>query len=410
MSNQRFWVVAVCVLWGVGAVAQEAPVRFNKNFEGASIGRIEVVGPNEFRCHIEGQYDERGHNRQGSWYCFRMDGAAGREVTLTLTDFEGEYNDKPGSVAMAAGIVPVFSEDGVAWRFFDEKAVTWDAKAKELTVRLKPAGDKIWIAHVPPYTWSDLRRLLGEVERSPWARVETIGRSAGGRELQMVTVTDWSVADEGKKVVWLQARQHAWEAGTSYVMEGAMRFVASDDPKAAELRKRVVFRFTPMVDVDGCVLGKVRFNANGYDVNRHWAAVDLRDKAWLERTPEIWYAKKAIVGAGRIDLMVNLHNTETGEYLATHAEDGEGAAVRRMMERFYDRLVERTSFDPSKKLATGKGVDDTNSLWETHKVPVMLMEQRIATGKKLGRRATVEDRRAFGRWLIEQMAGVVGGE
>jgi hypothetical protein len=408
MVNQRAWIIAVCVIGALAAGAEEGPVRFNKNFEGASIGRIEVVGPAEFRCHVEGQYDERGHNRQGSWYCFRVDGAAGREITLTLTDFEGEYNDKPGAMPMAAGIVPVFSDDGVAWRFFDESAVTWDAKAKELRVRFMPAGDKIWIAHVPPYTWSDLRRLLGEVDRSPWARVETIGRSAGGRELQMVTVTDWSVPDEGKRVVWLQARQHAWEAGTSYVMEGALKFVTSDDPAAAALRKKVVFRFTPMVDVDGCALGRVRFNANGFDVNRHWGAVDLRDKQWLERTPEIWYAKKAIVGAGRIDLMVNLHNTETGEYLATHAE--EGGAVRRMMEQFYDRLVERTSFDPSRKLATGQGVDDTNSLWTTHHVPVMLMEQRIAVGKKLGRRATVEDRRAFGRQLVEQMAGAVLGE
>jgi hypothetical protein len=246
--------------------------------------------------------------------------------------------------------------------------------------------------------------MLGEVGRSPWARVEVIGHSAQGRELQMVTVTDWSVPDEGKRVVWLQARQHAWEAGTSYVMEGALKFITSEDAKAAELRKRCVFRFTPMVDVDGCATGKVRFNANGYDVNRHWAAVDLRDKVWLARSPEVWYAKKAITSAGRIDLMVNLHNTETGEYLSTHAEEG---AVRKRMQRFYDLLVERTSFDPSQKLATGKGVDDTNSLWETHGVPVMLMEQRIATGKKLGRRATTEDRRAFGRDLITTMAAAV---
>jgi hypothetical protein len=407
MTNRWTWAVVACMAWAVGVAAQEAPVRFNKNFEGASIGRIEVVGPAEFRCHVEGQYDERGHNRQATWFYFRVDGAAGRELTLTMTDFVGEYNDKPGAVGMQPGIVPVFSEDGVAWRSFDEKAVTWDEKTKELTVRFKAGADKVWVAHVPPYTWSDLRKLLDEVGRSPWARVEVIGRSALGREMQMVTVTDWSVPDEGKKVVWLQARQHAWEAGTSYVMEGALKFVTSEDPKAVELRKKCVFRFTPMVDVDGCALGRVRFNANGWDVNRHWGQVDLRDKVFLERMPEIWYAKKAITSAGRIDLMLNLHNTETGEYLATHVEE---PAVRAMMERFFDRLVERTSFDPSKKLATGQGVDDTNSLWKTHRVPVMLMEQRISVGKKMGRRATVEDRRAFGRQLIEQMAGVVMGE
>jgi hypothetical protein len=187
-------------------------------------------------------------------------------------------------------------------------------------------------------------------------------------------------------------------------MEGALKFITSEDPKAAELRKRCVFRFTPMVDVDGCAGGKVRFNANGYDVNRHWAAVDLRDKAWLERCPEIWYAKRAIVSAGRIDLMVNLHNTETGEFIGTRVDEGEAA---KRVRRFYDLLVERTTFDPSSKVQISKSVDDTNSLWDTHGVPVMLMEQRIATGKKLGRRATVEDRRAFGRELITTMAAAV---
>ena len=82
--------------------------------------------------------------------------------------------------------------------------------------------------------------------------------------------------------------------------------------------------FTPMLDPDGCATGKVRFNANGYDLNRHWDEVDLRRKELLQRMPEIWYAKKAIVDfvdSGRqIDLMLNLHNTETSEYLETQAQ------------------------------------------------------------------------------------------
>jgi hypothetical protein len=159
-----------------------------------------------------------------------------------------------------------------------------------------------------------------------------------------------------------------------------------------------------MVDPDGCATGKVRFNANGYDVNRRWAEVDLRDKRYLRLMPEIWYTKRAIVNAGRIDLMVNLHNTETGEYLSTHAEDAETLET---MRRFFNLLVERTSFDPSKKLEIGKAPDDTNSLYDQHHVPVMLMEQRIATGKKMGHPPRVEDRLKFGRDLLATMATAV---
>ena len=42
------------------------------------------------------------------------------------------------------------------------------------------------------------------------------------------------------------------------------------------LREKIVFKFTPMVDLDGCANGQVRSNANGFDVNQHWAQVDLR--------------------------------------------------------------------------------------------------------------------------------------
>ena len=73
-------------------------------------------------------------------------------------------------------------------------------------------------------------------------------------------------------------------------------FLASEDARAREIRRGCVFRFTPMVDVDGCFEGKVRFNAHGYDVNRHWDEVDLRNKELLRLMPEIW---RALADSGR---------------------------------------------------------------------------------------------------------------
>jgi hypothetical protein len=161
-----------------------------------------------------------------------------------------------------------------------------------------------------------------------------------------------------------------------------------------------------MVDVDGCAGGKIRFNANGFDVNRHWTEVDLRHKEFLEKMPEIWYTKKAIVSARRIDLLLNLHNTETGEYIDTMADD---AAILKPMQRVYDLLVEHSSFDPSSKLVVTHKTpaDTTNSLFIEHQIPAMLMEQRIGTSKKLGHRPTVADRLEFGKQLIQAMGTAV---
>lgn len=385
----------------------ESPVVFNTNFEGGSLGKIEVLADGRIRCAVLGQYDEHGRNRQANWYYFRMDGVRDREITLTLTDFVGEYNGKPGACAMNAETIPVFSDDDEHWRHFP--AMTWDDVKKEATLTFRPARDRIWIAHTPPYTHARLLRLLEQVDRSPSARVEVIGKTARGRDLHLVTATNFDRPDDGKRTVWLQARQHAWESGTSYVMEGAIRFILSDEAPARDLRDRVVFKFIPMLDPDGCATGKVRFNANGYDVNRHWDEVDLRRKEFLERMPEIWYAKKAILAqmdSGRpIDLMLNLHNTETAEYLDSQAAD---APTRSLMSRFFDTLVASTTFDPNQPLRLADRPDHTtNSLYHERKVPVMLMEQRISVSKKLGRRLAVEDRLAFGGQLIAVMGQAV---
>jgi hypothetical protein len=387
-----------------GAAPGPDPITFNTNFEGGSLGTIEQVDTAAFRCHVKGQQDEHGRNRQASWYFFRMEGVRGRDLTLTLTDFVGEYDGRPGACPMGPDIVPVVSDDGEHWR--DAPDVTWDDGAKEATLRLRPERETIWVAHQPPYTPGRLARVLEQVDRCDDARIEVIGKTARGRDLHLVTVTAADVPDGDKPTVWLQARQHAWESGTSYVMEGALRFATSEDPEARALRHKVVFKFTPMVDPDGCAAGQVRFNANGYDVNRHWDEVDLRQKRSLALMPEIWYVKKAVrdhVDAGRpIHLMINLHNTETREYLQTPANDD---ASRALVATLSDRLVRETTFWPSHGPVLGAPRDGTaNVLQAETGVLILLMEQRIARDPRTGRSPTAEGRLAFGGRLIRIMA------
>src|SRR5947209_9413780 len=114
--------LAIAFPFSYSAKADEENARlitFNLNFEGASLGSIEKLADATFRCHVEGQHDERGRNRQANWYFFRMDNVKGRDIVLTLTDFVGEYNDKPGACPMGPDIVPVYSDDGVEWKHLE---------------------------------------------------------------------------------------------------------------------------------------------------------------------------------------------------------------------------------------------------------------------------------------------------
>ena len=87
----------IAILLVIVSSARAQSITFNTNFEDASLGRIEKLDEQTFRCHVAGQSDERGRNRQANWYYFRMDHVKGRDLAITLTDFVGEYNDKPGA-------------------------------------------------------------------------------------------------------------------------------------------------------------------------------------------------------------------------------------------------------------------------------------------------------------------------
>lgn len=404
-------LAAPSVLSGAApAVPTVPPVFFNTAFESAALGKIEKLGDTEFRLHIKGQQDARGRNRQATWFSFRMDDVAGRELTLRMTAFKGEYNDRPAKAPAGPWYRPVFSEDGEHWSHVENPV--WDEAADELTMKLRPRGNRLWVAHVPPYTHARLRQFLDAIRPSPHARIEVIGQSVLGRDLHLVTVTNLARPDAGKKIIWMQARQHAWECGTSFLLEGALRFVLSDDPAAQKLRDENVFLFVPMINVDSVIAGEVRFNINGFDPNRQWDEVDLRDRRWLERIPEIWYVKKALLAQQSrqpIAIALNLHNTEMNEYLETMAD---AEPQQGMMHRFFELAAAKTSFDPSRpKLTIGVPTklppgNTTNIAWHESRVPMMLLEQRIGPNRKLNRIATPEDRMQLGRDLIALMAEV----
>ena len=399
---------------GFGLCAAQSPtppaILFNTAFESASVWKIEALGETEFRLFLKGQQDARGRNRQTTWWATRLDQLAGRAVTVRVTGFDGEYNDRPVISWAGPWYRPVFSDDGENWTHVSEAA--WDAEKKELSFTLPARADRLWLAHVPLYTQTRALKLIEEVARLPHARAEVIGQSVLGRPLHLVTVTNFEKPDAAKKIIWMQARQHAWETGTSFLLEGALRFVASADPAAQKLRDENVFCFVPMINPDSVARGEVRFNANGFDPNRQWPEVDLRDKRWLERNPEIWYVKKALLAQHArqsIALALNLHNTEMNEYLETMVDDD---VTQARLHRFFDLAVTKTTFDPSRpkmtiSVASGSGpLNTTNSIWREARVPMMLMETRVGPSKKLNGIATTPDRMELGRRLIALMAEV----
>lgn len=381
------------------------------NFESGSIGKVTEVTPTHLRCAVKGQSDQNHRNRQANWYYFELTDLPHEPVTIDLVDLAGEYNYKGPVYAVAKGVRPVYSYDGVHWQNFTNSQVSWDPVEPHLTLRFTPKSDHIWIAHVQPYTTKDLANLLHSFRGSPYLRVQSAGKTVQGRPMPLLTITNTRIPQAKKKAIWLMFRQHAWETGSSWACDGAVRFLLSSSPRAAQIRNTIIYKIFPMADPDGVADGAVRFNQNGYDLNRNW------DTPNPKTMPEIWSQRKAMldwVDSGhRFDLFLSLHNDETNEYLEAPAR------FRPLADRIFQSLIRNSTFNPTRMPVRNLAATTTpgkpgrmqvdQGLYHDRGLPAMLMEQGIEYNSKLGHVPTAEDRSRFGAELVQCLAEAVTG-
>ena len=359
-------------------------------FEGGSAGRIEVVSLNHVRVGVQGEKDQDGRNRQANWYSFKVKGVQPlKPVMIDLVDLPGEYNYQSNRGAVNAETPAVWSNDGRTWHHVED--FQYDPTEPHMRLRITPSRGNFWVAHTPPYTDRHLDQLWKDV-RNAFHRKQ-IGRSVDGRPLWL-----WSIGT-GPKTIWLMFRQHSWETGSSWTGEGAIRELARN----ATLRTGYTWKILPMADPDGVARGGVRFNKYGFDLNRNW---DVNNAA---KMPEITGQRKVMLASGPAALFFSLHNTETSEYL--EGPPNADAALRALAERFSKALETGSSFAPTRPLSFAGPVAPSR-MTVIHRLsvelgwPAFLMEQRISTQSKYGRRPLVGDRLQFGRELVTVMGQV----
>lgn len=373
----------------------------SSSFEAGALRSHQWASPDHLVATIPGQADQAGRNHQPSWFYFSISGVKGRALTVDIAGLEGEYDFRPHDGAGHRNMRPAYSYDNIHWQHFD--ASEWLEKPSRIRVRFTAQHDTIWIARIPPYTLKRLDALLESIQPHRHLTVREIGRSVQNRPLHLLTITDPSTPAESKRTVWMMARQHAWEAGTSWVFEGAVRFLLSIDPAAQSLRSRYIFQMAPMSDPDGVALGGVRFNRNGYDLNRNW---DVADPV---KMPEIAAVKKAMedwLAAGRkIDFFLTIHNTEAVDYLSGPLTAG-GPGVRALAERLNAALEASTHFhSPSGLRDHGQSVPAGRMnidpwVFKRTGAPAFLMELMTDPNPKLGRPPLTQDRLNFGAALV----------
>jgi hypothetical protein len=149
----------------------------------------------------------------------------------------------------------------------------------------------------------DAEELLADVaKRVPGAARFDLSTTRDGHMVKGVRVG----REDAPFQAWVNARQHAWEAGGSWVGRGFIEWIASDE--AAEFRERACVHFIPIMDVDNVAIGAGGKEAVPRDHNRDWSASPVYPEvaAAQRRIREI-HAKHGL------DVFLDLHNPGAGD-------------------------------------------------------------------------------------------------
>lgn len=218
------------------------------DFENGNIGKIIENPPDTFTM-------EFGPGSGGLWFHIKLSGCKDKDLKLILK-MTRDLN--ANSAHWYNGVnknTPVATHDNKNWEKINSGNL--NKAAKTFTFTYTPRYDFEWIAYFYPFDNWQLDEFLKNYSTNPNFNSEIIGTTPMGREQKLVTITDPRVPDDKKKVVWIISREDAWETGGTFNTIGEMKYLLSDDGLAVNLRKNVIFKFVPIVSVDGVAEGTI---------------------------------------------------------------------------------------------------------------------------------------------------------
>lgn len=287
----RCFAILLVVLFASADMLLAGELAVDSDFSGGSAKVIEIDQENRI-IRIEPET-----NPQRGWECWWYLQVSGVEPGETITI---DVGNAPWATPNQAAV----STDNLTWK----QTSAGKRDGKRIAYQHKVDGETCWFAWGPPFTVQDAQRLVdASANSSPHATAFELCQTRAGRTVPALRVKEAGVPDEQRKGIWIQARQHAWESGSSWVCRGFVQWLLSDDPRATSLRQKSLITIIPVMDIDNVAIGAGGKNQIPQDHNRdwsdtpHWNSVKVAQQQILEQDK-----------AGQFDLFVDLHNPDAG--------------------------------------------------------------------------------------------------
>ncbi|QIN62261.1 hypothetical protein SBC1_22670 [Caballeronia sp. SBC1] len=277
-------------------------ISITSQFDAGAIDVVSADDPAAIRLRVRPD----SHADFAQWFYFRVSGARDEPLTMTF--------ENAADCAFADGwreYRAVASYDRINWFRVPTR---YDGRV--LTIEHTPDFDAIYYAYFEPYSEERHAGFLGAVQQMPHATLTEIGQTVQGRPMTLVSLglteeTERPV--KPKKNVWIIARQHPGETMAEWFVEGLIKRLAgwgdwAGDPVARLIFDHAVFHIVPNMNPDGSVLGNLRTNAAGANLNREWMEPDAA------RSPEVLAVRNAIHALG-CDLFFDIHGDEALPYV-----------------------------------------------------------------------------------------------
>lgn len=229
------------------------------------------------------------------WFHFRLHSDSFEPHTIRLTNVNTSAYPKGWAEYKA-----VASYDRETWFRVD---TAYDGE--HLVITHYPEAESCYFAYFAPYSYERHMDLLSQAQATGLAQLVDLGNTLDNRDMSMLVIGEPA---DGKKKIWITARQHPGETMAEWFVEGLLdRLLDQDDGVARELLNKAVFYVVPNMNPDGSVRGHLRTNAAGVNLNREWQTPSL------EKSPEVYLVRQKMLETG-VDMFLDIHGDENLPY------------------------------------------------------------------------------------------------
>ncbi|WP_348728408.1 M14-type cytosolic carboxypeptidase [Rheinheimera texasensis] len=261
------------------------------NFDSGNIDVISAERIDDIRLAIRKDHQSDFYQ----WFHFRLHSDSFEPHTIRLTNVNTSAYPKGWADYKA-----VASYDRETWFRVD---TAYDGE--HLVITHYPEAESCYFAYFAPYSYERHMDLLSQAQATGLAQLVDLGNTLDNRDMSMLVIGEPA---DGKKKIWITARQHPGETMAEWFVEGLLdRLLDQDDGVARELLNKAVFYVVPNMNPDGSVRGHLRTNAAGVNLNREWQTPSL------EKSPEVYLVRQKMLETG-VDMFLDIHGDENLPY------------------------------------------------------------------------------------------------